>query len=665
MRDDQTQGERTMTSEPTPEIRLYGTEEAVEPPRTLATGDLAVELEAGNLRYLQYQGHELLRAVSFIVRDRNWGTYNPRIENLDIVETDDGFRISYDAHVGAGAGGQELRYEATIAGDRTGAVTFEVSYQAITDFDTNRTGFVVLHAGEKVAGQDVRIEHVDGRLVNGRFPELIDPVQPMMDLRALTHEAAPGLSVTCRMEGDTFEMEDQRNWTDASFKTYVRPLALPWPYKLEAGSRGVQKVTVTLGGRAETPAASGGAISLRVGVEVGRVPALGLGLHPDDADDALANAASLKLISPRHLVCRHDPRAGHDRHTLEKAVAAARAIGAEPWLEAVIASVEEPEAEIADLGTLNEALGSPFGTVLLSPAPDLKCTLPGSPWPPCPPLETIYQAARSAFPQARIGGGMFSYFTELNRKRPPREHLDHVGFTTAAVVHAGDDRSLMEGLNSLPFIASSVRAICGKTPFSVGPSAIGMRENPYGEAPLPNPGNIRQAMNFNDPRQRGLLGAAWNLGYFAHFAYGGAQAVTLGGCVGAFGVLHVDRPWPQPWFDGNGGLYPVFHVLRGLAGCEGSELLALENSAPDLVQAVAVRNGKTREIWIANLSTDIRSVVVSGLGEARIAALEEDSFLTGAKQPDMMDHGEVVDGNAITLTAFAVMRMREVSPPDQ
>ena len=28
-----------------------------------------------------------------------------------------------------------------------------------------------------------------------------------------------------RMEGDTFEMEDQRNWSDASYKTYVRPLA--------------------------------------------------------------------------------------------------------------------------------------------------------------------------------------------------------------------------------------------------------------------------------------------------------------------------------------------------------------------------------------------------------------------------------------------------------
>ena len=46
-----------------------------------------------------------------------------------------------------------------------------------------------------------------------------------------------------RMEGDTFEMEDQRNWTGASYKTYVRPLALPWPYTLAAGAKIDQAVT--------------------------------------------------------------------------------------------------------------------------------------------------------------------------------------------------------------------------------------------------------------------------------------------------------------------------------------------------------------------------------------------------------------------------------------
>ena len=91
-------------------------------------------------------------------------------------------------------------------------------------------------------------------------------------------------------------------------------------------------------------------------------------------------------------------------------------IGAELWLEFVIPSVESFEEDIREAGRGAAGLGDPFSTVMVSPAPDLKCTLPGSPWPPCPPLEACYQAARNAFPGARLGGGMFSFFTELNRK---------------------------------------------------------------------------------------------------------------------------------------------------------------------------------------------------------------------------------------------------------
>ena len=39
-------------------------------------------------------------------------------------------------------------------------------------------------------------------------------------------------------------MEDQRNWSDASFKTYGRPLELPWPFVLPAGVPIAQSVAV-------------------------------------------------------------------------------------------------------------------------------------------------------------------------------------------------------------------------------------------------------------------------------------------------------------------------------------------------------------------------------------------------------------------------------------
>ena len=48
-------------------------------------------------------------------------------------------------------------------------------------------------------------------------------------------ELADGLWARFEFEGDLFEMEDQRNWTDASFKTYSTPISLGWPHRAQAG----------------------------------------------------------------------------------------------------------------------------------------------------------------------------------------------------------------------------------------------------------------------------------------------------------------------------------------------------------------------------------------------------------------------------------------------
>ena len=124
---------------------------------------------------------------------------------------------------------RRLTYEARISGRSDGSLAFDVVAVAETDVLTNRVGFVVLHPLADVAGRPVRVVHTDGREVTDRFPELIKPSQPIFDIRSLAHEIAPGVWATCTMEGDAFEMEDQRNWSDASYKTYVRPLGRPWP----------------------------------------------------------------------------------------------------------------------------------------------------------------------------------------------------------------------------------------------------------------------------------------------------------------------------------------------------------------------------------------------------------------------------------------------------
>ena len=54
------------------------------------------------------------------------------------------------------------------------------------------------------------------------------------------------------MEGDLFEMEDQRNWLDGSFKIFCPPLRLPFPVEIREGTRIEQAVTLALRGRTTT-----------------------------------------------------------------------------------------------------------------------------------------------------------------------------------------------------------------------------------------------------------------------------------------------------------------------------------------------------------------------------------------------------------------------------
>ena len=640
-------------SNPSRAMALYGTEEEVAPPRRLRAGKLTAELEAGNLRYIRWEGEEVLRAVSFIVRDRDWGTYAPVISDLAVEEDDTAFCVTLHAVVHGD--GDRFDYDARIDGRADGTLVFHGHGSTETGFETNRTGFVILHPIEGVAGEPVTIRHTDGREVQDRFPSLIDPVQPMMDLRALSHQTPGSLDVTVLMEGDTYEMEDQRNWTDASYKTYVRPLARPWPYRIQPQEVVDQTITLTVRGQGKRRDGSG-VVSLLPGAVAGVVPPIGLGLRPEDTATALAAADVLKSLAPAYMVLHHDPRAGHDRATLDAMLGVAQAVGATPWLEAVIETTSDDAAheEILALGQTAATLGDPFATVLVSPAPDLKCTLPGSVWPDAPDAKALYRRTREAFPRARIGGGMFSYFTELNRKRPSADALDLISFTTSPMVHAGDDRSVMETREAHGAIAASVLAIADGTQWAVGPSAIGIRDNPYGASAKDNPGNIRQAMNRNDPRQRGLLGAAWALGYIGDFAAGGASSIAMGAATGPFGVISAPGEDPDPWYDGKGRLYPTFHILRGLARLSGAKLVQFGLPASGPVTAIAAQTADGVEMWVANTGPDPTHVAVSGACQA--ATLDVSSFAVAANAPDHFDTLAEHDGT-LTLDGFAVARI--------
>ena len=174
---------------------------------------------------------------------------------------------------------------------------------------------------------------------------------------------------------------------------------------------------------------------------------------------------------------------------------------------------------------------------------------------------------------------------------------------TCPIVHAADDLSVMQSLEALPFIVRPARAIVGDRPYRIGPSTIGMRQNPYGSRTSANPAHRRIPMATEDPRQRGLFAAAWLVGYAAATAEGGLEALTVGALTGTFGLIDEDGtgavaaaipcgPWP-----------------RGL-GRWPSPLRPIEPSRR--VLAIAADSAGGTVIWLANVTNRPQTVQLGG-----------------------------------------------------
>ena len=155
-------------------IILTGTEQTDEVGRILHAGPLSVELDGGNLRYLRLNGIEVLRAIAFLVRDENWGTYVPAISDMTITQRDDGFSVAYEAI--CSRADQSIAYAARIEGRADGTLDFHALGMPQTDFLTARTGFVVLHPLDGVVGHQLKVEHVDGSTTHSEFPEQVNQI---------------------------------------------------------------------------------------------------------------------------------------------------------------------------------------------------------------------------------------------------------------------------------------------------------------------------------------------------------------------------------------------------------------------------------------------------------------------------------------------------------
>lgn len=627
--------------------KLFGTDIPGGKKRTLAAGPITAMLDHGALRYIRFNGVEVLRGIAYLVRDKDWGTYAPVIEKLRVKQSKGSFKVTCSAT--CRDEGQAIRYDAVIEGSAKGFVRFSAHATPLTDVLTNRTGFVVLHPLSGVVGAPVEIVHTDGKKERSRFPKFISPEQPVFEIRSLKHTIVPGVTATVLMEGNKYEMEDHRNWMDASYKTYVCSLLDPWPYTLKAGETFTQSITVAIEGKPKSRMVrSSGIIAVDVGPAKGRVPAIGIGVPIAEADATLAAAELVTAASPAHLVCQIDGREPGAAQAASAFQALKAKTGKPVTLEIILPAKAAAMDEMAAIAADVRAGGLSPDAVVVTQMHDLKSFQPNTPRPWGPTYEEMAAAARQHFPGVAVGGGMLSFFTELNRKPTPKGVFDFITHSVCPIVHMADDISVMETLESMPSITASARNIIGNAPYHLGPSSIACRDNPYGAAVVSNPVGGRVCLSDNDPRQRGIFAAAWNLGLVAAAARGGVDVMTLGAVTGKLGIVLDD------------GLVPAFHVLAGLGGSSGAKRFDACSTAPGKVEALAYQTKRGRCLWLANLTDEIQTTKIAGLsGPVALHVISDSTFNKMRQMPDFMATAGVrlKKLGKLQLPPFAVVRV--------
>lgn len=556
---------------PTPQERLRQDELA------LSLGAWSLVVRGDEVAEICWDGTRLLRAIRPVVRDADWNTIAVAVEELTLTGSPTAIRLQVGLRWldrDTFLGGVDFTGTLTLDLRETGQLTVDFAGESRSTFDRNRIGLVILHPLEE-AGRPVRVVHSDDTVEDGQWPERISPHQPFRDVAGF-HWQRDGLDLELALTGDIFETEDQRNWTDASFKTYSTPLDLPFPVVVEPGDMVAQSARLTVRPASPSPGRPGtSGTAPRPGqvepvligdLDGATLPGLGVGVRPD------TDPAALRLL-------------GNDLDSLLLEVfpdtdlaAVLTRVGEHPLDVRLI--TDEPDEVARRIRELTHARVLRIGVFgaghITNPA--------------------AWHALDEALPDHRTRriAGTRAHFAELNRRFTdlPADAAA-LTFSLTPQMHASERGHLLDSLQTQRLVAREAIRLAAGRDLHVGPITLRRRFNAVATsdaAPIEGP----------DPLQHSDFTAAWTLASIAALTLDGVRTLHYYQADGPGGLV----------IDAEQGLAPVGRLIAGLAPLAGAATRVV--LTPHGVSGLAVHTDDGMVVWLANLTGGTRLLDVGG-----------------------------------------------------
>lgn len=505
-------------------------------------------LRGAELADVTHRGVPVLRGIRFVTRDHDWRTADDVVLGRSLTHDDGSARIRIEAS-SRYDGVEALRAVLTVTIDG-GTLAVDAVGTTTIPFRRNRIGLVVLHP-PTLAGSSFTVRHPGAAPTEHRFPTWIAPHQPATDIAGLAW-SVDGIDVDLSLAGDGFETEDQRNWTDASYKTYSTPLSAPFPVALAAGAVVRQALVLRCG-----PSGTGGAPAPAPDLTALDGPPPGTVVTPAPTLQLLASSAP--------------PAARPVTHERARAVPIlVEAVLADADVDAVLASARrDANGAGLDVRFVTDdpvRLRHAIDTVLdAGPVVRIGAFDPSSHVTTVVLQCALLDAARAAG-DLEVVAGSRAHFTELNRTIDLyRDWEGPLTFSATPQMHDRSRAQVTESLRMLRWVVTSASRLAAGRPLHVGPVTLRPRFNAVATSPrrvvTDATAELGSGPEFvpdaTDPAQHSPAAAAWFAAAVRALSVPGVATITLAeawgprgtprltGVDGAFGTATgTDEPWP-------------------------------------------------------------------------------------------------------------------------
>jgi len=602
----------------------YGDQGLLPVKHHLRAGTLQMQLmEDGSLRYIKFNNKLILQSIYCALRDENWGTVPIDISHFNITENNQSFRV--DFHAVHHTDRVHFEWDGAISGTSGGSFHYEMAGTVGEGFLKNRLGFCILHPLE-IAGTPVQVE-TDSGMISDCFAKLITPYDPFTHMSAMKFKQ-DDMEIGIQFTGDLFHTEDQRNWTDASYKTFCTPLDIPYPVRLASGEGINQSVAVDINApKLITELKSDDSLVMTVSANTGQMlPKLGTwfsGIAQSTGDEEIELLRALNLAQLRvqlNLLQQDwkkrfdDANNLSDKLNIELEVEVLTDIE-ELRIQQLIAYISTQPIRVCRLSFFPASYNEDYKV-------ETNCELNGSSYyasqlaTKLPMIETARKWTKRYGLKIALGGGSRTNFTEFNRVILPFNLMDYAEYGLQPQTHAFDIASIIETLEVQNLTVKTAQSILAETrlPLRINSVTFKPRFNPYAASVE---GTVIPRSAQTDTRQHSLFGAGWTIGSLHQLAAAGVDSINYYEHNGELGLLS----------ESGGTLTPIYLVLKEIGEFAGAEMLPIVFNTPRKAEGIALLKGRQIRIILANLENNAQTIRIAFSGieasEYRLKAVDE------------------------------------------